>query len=47
MKTNRNSPTAFRSDSSEKERLNDLLLYMVHACFKAKFCGADSGTLNA
>jgi hypothetical protein len=47
MKINRNSPTAFRSDSSEKERLNDLLPYMVHVCFKAKFCGSDSGKLDA
>ena len=47
MKTNRNSPTAFRFDSSEKEWLNDLLLSMVHACFKAKFCGTYAVTRDA
>jgi hypothetical protein len=46
MKTNRNSPTAFRFDSSEKERLNDLPLSMVQACFKVKCSGTDDGTLD-
>lgn len=49
MKTIRNTPTAFRFDSSVKEALfvkeglNDLLLSIVYAGFKAKFSGADAG----
>jgi hypothetical protein len=45
MKTNRNSRTAFRFDSSEMERLNDLLLYTVRACFKVKCSSTGAGTL--
>lgn len=47
MKNKRNSPTAFRFDSSEKKRLNDLLLSVFFACSKAKLCGTDSGELDA
>lgn len=49
MKTIKNNPTRFRFDSSVKdallvkEGLNDLLLSMVYAGFKAKFSGAEAG----
>ena len=49
MKTIRNNSTTFRFDSSVKEALfvkeglNDLLLSMVYAGFKAKFSGAQAG----
>lgn len=48
MLTIRNIPTAFRFDPSVKksplikEGLNDLLLSMVYAGFKANFIGADA-----
>lgn len=49
MKTIRNNPKAFRFDSSVKEALfvkeglNELLLSMVYAGFKAKFSGVQAG----